>query len=157
MNILRFPTILILASFALVLTACRPSEAPTPNPGDLIPDIVDQTWRLEAYGPEESPEPVIANSSTTLILHSDERGLGGNAGCNQYGGSYLLRAESLLITQIANTEMFCMEPEGIMDQEQKYLSLLVDMIYMRTADGQLILSSPAGNVLIFSLASESNP
>jgi heat shock protein HslJ len=69
--------------------------------------------------------------------------LSGNAGCNQYIGSYTVAGNAIEIGQLGSTMRFCAEPEGTMEQEQAFLAALQsaatfriegDNLEMRTAD-----------------------
>ena len=49
----------------------------------------------------------------------------GSAGCNSYFGEYEVTTNRLSIPgPIAATEMACLEPEGVMEQETLYLAIL---------------------------------
>ncbi|MFC1874420.1 DUF4382 domain-containing protein [Chloroflexota bacterium] len=97
-------------------------QATEPN-GNLI--LEDGTWILQSYGDPANPNAVLEE---TLIFAEFDESTGqvtGNAGANSYFGSYNLEGENLTIPgPIGATEMYRMDPEGVMDQEQEYLSLL---------------------------------
>jgi heat shock protein HslJ len=87
--------------------------------------LEDRTWTLKSYGEPGSPKGVLADTEITVEFVSRENSVKGNAGCNSYFGSYELRRSQLSIPgPMAVTEMFCMEPTGVMDQEQEYLTIL---------------------------------
>jgi len=56
-----------------------------------------------------------------LMLVPGENKLRGFAGCNQFLGRYDVKENSLRFTGMATTRMFC---EGVMEQEQAFLSVL---------------------------------
>jgi heat shock protein HslJ len=61
---------------------------------------------------------------TQITLNFEEASIEGSAGCNTYGGSYTASDDSFRLSGVYATEMACMEPRGIMEQEQAYLSAL---------------------------------
>ena len=97
------------------------------KPGDKI-SLEDTPWKLESYGPSDNLTPVLQGTGVTILFDSDIGEFNGSAGCNQYFGGYEVNGKDLTITTpIGNTEMACIEPEGVMDQEQAYLSILQTM------------------------------
>jgi heat shock protein HslJ len=74
----------------------------------------------------------------------------GSAGCNKYGGSYRATKESLTLSGIYATEMGCMEPEGIMEQERAYLDALETAARYRVESDRLEVYDEAGaQILVF--------
>lgn len=61
---------------------------------------------------------------TKITLNFREASLDGSAGCNTYGGSYTASEDSLRLNGVYATEMGCMEPKGILEQEKAYLDAL---------------------------------
>jgi len=82
-------------------------------------------WVLESYGEKGNPQDVIKGSKITAKFQSEESKITGSGGCNHYFGGYQTGGNKLTIgPYIASTEMACMEPEGVMDQEYQYLRIL---------------------------------
>jgi heat shock protein HslJ len=97
------------------------------------------SWRLASIVDENGTmTPVLAGTSVTLAFDADGR-LGGSAGCNSYGADYTVDGVNLRIEPPIRTEMYCSEPPGLMDQEDRYLAHLVNASSYRvervTADG----------------------
>ncbi len=78
----------------------------------------------------------------------------GNAGCNNYNGSYEVDGDHITIGPLATTRMFCAEPEGLMDQESQYLAALqaattyeikADVLEMFDVDGTRMVSFTAAS------------
>lgn len=86
--------------------------------------LEDTTWILQSYGDPDNLNAVLAGTQITAFFDSAEGQVNGSAGCNSYFGGYGINNSELSILQLANTEMACLDPEGVMDQEQQYLSLL---------------------------------
>ena len=84
----------------------------------------------------------------------DDGELGGVAGCNTFFGGYETDAGSIVIGPIATTMAFCGEPEGTMEQEFAYLTLLGEVDGF-SRDGDSLTLSSGGNVLITYVAGSS--
>jgi heat shock protein HslJ len=73
----------------------------------------------------------------------------GTSGCNSYFGDYEQTGDTLNIPMIGMTEMFCTEPEGIMDQESLYVGILSRANALSTSGTQLRLEASDGAFLVF--------
>ncbi len=80
-------------------------------------------WQLEERASGREMVQVIPGTRITASITADGR-IGGSSGCNLYGGSWTSVGDSFTIGQVYSTEMYCMEPEGVMDQESAYFVLL---------------------------------
>lgn len=129
-----FPILLILFS-CLLSAGCS-----IPGLGPQSPDLTEITWVLVSYingGDTFVPAPLTAE--ITLFFGHDGL-VHGNAGCNEYSGTCRLDGGLITIGPLAATEKYCLSPEGVMDLEQHYLSLLQQTTrYQRDGD-QLVLS-----------------
>lgn len=106
------------------------------------------SWILESYGARDNLKSVLDGTEITVIFNSAEGQIKGSAGCNSYFGSYELSNDNLSIFQISNTEMYCMEPEGVMEQEDQYLKLLRAAESYKVQDGKLQINCVA-QILIY--------
>lgn len=111
--------------------------------------LEDTIWVLESYGDPENLNAVLEDTEITINFISAEVKMEGSAGCNSYFGSYEVEGNQLSIPgPIGATEMYCMEPEGIMEQEQEYLAILQDAESYEIEDDQLQIVS-GDKVLVF--------
>ena len=111
--------------------------------------IEDTVWKLESYGETNDLKTVIQNTEISAEFISSEGTVKGSAGCNSYFGSYEIKGSQLSIRgPIGATEMYCMEPEGVMGQEQEYLSTL-QLAQSYEIDGNELRIYCNGQVLIF--------
>jgi len=106
-------------------------------------------WVLESYGIQGSQQAVIPGTKITATFDSTEGTVSGSTGCNHYSGSYEVDSDVLAISRIAMTEMACLEPEGIMEQEQRYVSALGTSGRYDYQDGELKIFYSPGEVLVF--------
>ncbi|MFC2038344.1 META domain-containing protein [Chloroflexota bacterium] len=96
---------------------------------------------------------MIKGSRVSAEFDGADKQVTGSAGCNHYFGGYTLDDNQISISQIGNTEMACMDPEGVMDQEQEYLRLLGKAESFRIEDENLRVNC-AGGILDFSIAED---
>ena len=111
--------------------------------------LEDTRWVLESYGEPGNLKALIADTEITAEFVSTEETVKGSAGCNSYFGSYELKGSQLsILGPIGATEMYCMEPEGVMDQEQEYLAAL-QLAASYEIDGNELQINCGSQVLIF--------
>ena len=134
---MKYYSIFTLFGMILLLTtACGGGESVSSDPLD------GTSWVLYAY---RKTKPI---TGTTITLEFTERGFRGSAGCNSYSGGYQVRGDNITVSEIASTLMACMEPEGIMEQEQAYLSILRATQTHSITDNNLTIIC-GDNILIF--------
>jgi len=89
----------------------------------MLSAIEDTTWILTSYTGNEGTHQALEDVTVTLILTSEEKRLGGIAGCNSYGAPYEIEGSELVLTDnIIQTLMAC--EDDIMEQEAAYLQAL---------------------------------
>ncbi len=110
--------------------------------------LEDITWILESYGAAESLQTVLAGTEITAIFDSAEGIVSGFAGANSYSAAYQISEDKLSIQAITHTEMYRLDPEGVMEQEQQYLKALQVAESYEIMDGKLRITCGA-EVLIF--------
>jgi len=155
----------VLISFIIVLlVACRPDSG---GDGQALPKepTVAPTKLLEA--PIEAPLPGLENVGWRLVSNTDLKGnrisvlpgteitiefvdgqVKGSAGCNSFFAVYVLDGDLISFSSAGITEMFCMSPQGIMEQEMNYLSALQDTVSYVITDGRLQLINAKGSTLL---------
>jgi heat shock protein HslJ len=89
---------------------------------------------------------VITGTELTADFAEDGQ-LSGSSGCNTYTAPYESGDETISIRPPSTTRKFCGEPEGLMEQENEYLTALQtattyqiegNSLNMRTADGETV-------------------
>jgi heat shock protein HslJ len=108
--------------------------------------IIEGTkWLLSSL----NNKSVLKDSSITLTFADGS--IGGSAGCNTYGSKYTANDAGSLTIQdsIVVTKMFCGKPEGIMQQEQEYLDLLLNVTEYTIRRNNLILKTTDNRELVF--------
>ncbi|HEU17142.1 MAG TPA: META domain-containing protein, partial [Methanolinea sp.] len=72
----------------------------------------------------------------------------GTSGCNLFFAEYEAGERSLDIGAAGMTEMYCLEPVGVMDQEQLFLNLLCSAETFDITDGQLAIQDATGQCIL---------
>lgn len=120
-------------------------------------DLAGTSWTLASLAGENgSMVPVLAGTVVTVEFDA-EGTLGGSAGCNHYGADYTRDGANLSIGPPVRTEMYCSEPPGIMDQEDRYLALLANVTSYRVEGDRLVLTDEADTDLLFFVQAEELP
>ena len=132
-------SIMLLVTMVSGLTACAAAATA----------FEDKHWVLESYGEEGNLQDVLEGTQITAVFDSTERNINGSAGCNSYFAGYKAEDNALTVSDIANTEMYCLEPEGVMEQEQRYLTLLGQAATFAVEDNRLTIFTADNEALIF--------
>jgi heat shock protein HslJ len=135
-------TVLTGATFALaaLLVAC--GAAKTEQPPVASATIAGTEWMLISLSGSDLIE------GTEITLGFTDTSIEGSAGCNTYGGSFTATEDSLRLSDLYWTEMGCMEPEGILDQEMAYLNALSTVASYRRNAGRLELYDEANTQIL---------
>ena len=110
--------------------------------------LEDTTWVLESYGEQGNLQAVLEGTEITATFESAEGQVKGSAGCNSYFGDYQIDKNKLSIPMMAHTEMYCLKPEGVMEQETQYLILLSAAESYDIRGGKLLIIA-GSQVLVF--------
>lgn len=120
----------------------------TKNPGPAAPaPLTGGTWVLKSYI-DYKGEIYTPSAGTTITLQfSDDGKISGNAGCNNYFGTFTQTgANSLVIRDIGSTKMAC--ADQIMVVENSYLGMLPQLNSFYIAGNELFLSDGTGKVTL---------
>jgi heat shock protein HslJ len=153
--------VLGLISIALALGfigggAAYADEPPVPSGGDPAAMLVGKRWMLQQMvGADGSVTPVIPG--TEIIAEFRDGRIMGSAGCNSYGGAYVVReGAAISISDTFSTLMACLRP-GLMEQESAYLAALrgvssfevtADVLSLRSGDGAMLRFVPQPQVTL---------
>lgn len=125
--------IVLLVIGILLLTACGSKD-------DGLEDTVWELLSINGVAPIEGTE---------ITLRFLDGRVQGRSGCNTYGGEYALEGEGVFrIGPIEVTEMGCLNPAGVMEQEANYLLVLQGASQLVQDDDRLTIEG-GGNRLVF--------
>jgi heat shock protein HslJ len=95
------------------------------------------------------PNPVGPMPGTEITATFEDGTVRGSAGCNSYRAVYVLDGPRLTVDDAAVTEKSCVDPLGLMDQEQRYLAILASTTTYAIYGRQLWLVTDDGRTLVF--------
>ena len=98
----------------LLALAALSLSLPAVADGESLATLVGTSWRLAQL----DDEPVAPSVTSTLMISADS--IGGNGGCNTYGGNIADTPTGIDITEVFSTLMAC---DGL-NQEQAFLAAL---------------------------------
>jgi heat shock protein HslJ len=110
--------LIVLLVIVAVLVSTGACSSPQGTSG-----LENKTWKLESYGQEASLNEVLSGTEITVTFEGGKDQVRGSSGANTYSGSYRLNGNTLSILELAWTEMYRMDPPGVMEQEAEYLKL----------------------------------
>jgi heat shock protein HslJ len=110
------------------------------------------TWVLTSLntGRDSISSPVWGAEATAII---EDGVIGGTTGCNHYSGEFTVDGADIEVGELIQTEMYCMEPEGVMEQEQAYLQALSQVATYEITRDRLTFYGAQGDTLLTYVAS----
>ena len=132
-----FAYIPLAGMILLFLAACAGASTGTSDPLD------GTSWELWAFR-KTKPIP-----GTTFTATFEDGQVRGSAGCNSYGGSYQIDGDRIFVGEMVSTEMACLDPEGLMEQESYLLEFLGDAQTFQVDEEQLQIFRSDGEALTF--------
>jgi heat shock protein HslJ len=112
-------------------------------------ELPGSAWAVRGYnngkGENAGVVSVIIGTEMNATFGADGQ-MTGSSGCNNYSAGYKTDGNNIAIGPAIVTQMFCEQPEGVMDQEQQYLAALEmasvytiegDRLQLRTSEGSL--------------------
>ena len=112
-------------------------------------DLAGTNWIVTGFnnGHQGVVSPIL---DTELTLVFDTEGKLSGRVCNSYFGAYETGKGTIKISALGQTEMYCVEPEGIMEQESQFLQALGTAATYRV-DGNSLEMRTAGDEIAVSL------
>lgn len=129
------------------LTSPNPTPPPT-TVGGSSDSILLGVWYLSSLGDPAYPDSPLPDTNISAEF-SPDGSITGGAGCNIYRGSYVSSDDTISVYLMSFTEIGCTEPEGILEQEEKFLFLLSDSETFDIDADALTLTTPSGETLLF--------
>ncbi len=127
-------------ALALVMTVAAACSGTSPRSPE------GPEWTMRSMATDGGLVEAISDVTPTLRL--DGGRASGTAGCNRYTATYTLAGSGLSFGPIAATKMFC-AGDGVMEQEDRYLSLLSTVDGWSIEQGRLILDADGTPTLVF--------
>jgi heat shock protein HslJ len=108
--------------------------------------LVGTSWRATGINNGRQAVQSVVNGTSVTLSFGANGDASGSSGCNHYSGHFEAKGSRISFGQIAVTAMACVDPPGVMEQEQAYLKALAaassvrfegDRLELRTEDGAL--------------------
>ncbi|MEP7041145.1 MAG: META domain-containing protein [Chloroflexota bacterium] len=100
---------------------------------------LDGEWLLQAGTNEGVAIPMVAGSAVTFQV--DGAQVGGSAACNSYGGKIEVSGSSIVVSELIQTEMACLD-NRLMALESAYLDALPRVTTAARSGSSLLLTGP---------------
>lgn len=107
-------------------------------------NLAETEWRLTGYNNGAGGFVSVITGTAVTAKFSDGDMISGNAGCNSYSGAYGVTGTTISIGPLAVTEMYCMEPDGLMAQESAYLTAIGMAESYLVGPGDMVLYNEDG-------------
>ena len=111
-------------------------------------------WVLDAYNDGGGAFINIIAGTLITAEFGNDGSLTGSAGCNTFNTTYQVEGRNITIGPVALTQKECADPQGVMDQEAKYLQALGTAATFRNFGIALNLFDAGGQIAAGYLASE---
>lgn len=135
MNKLKMMTMTMTMTFvlaALALAACSPSPAQ--------PQSIEGEWSLVSFGPVASQVPALPDVETSIEFKEGQ--MGGNVGCNGFGGEYSVEGDTITFGPVVSTMMYC---EAVAEQESGTLAVFHEETTFAFDGNRLTITSADGS------------
>lgn len=130
--------------FILLLSACAGQPDAVPDGGALPGAALEgTTWTLATMA---KSRPLPGSEITAGFMNGQ---MSGSTGCNTYFYEYQTEGRLLLLQGGGVTEMACSQPEGVMEQESRFLDYLNQVETFQLSSDGLQLVTDEGEFLIF--------
>ena len=100
---------------------------------------LDGEWQLRDGTNQGQPIPIVAGSRITLKI--DGTHVGGTAACNSYGGDVQVKGTSIIIGELFQTEMACLD-DRLMASEAAFMAALPRATKVTRNGDNLTLTGP---------------
>lgn len=132
-----------------------------PLPNEAQATLEGSVWSLVAFVDENRAEGVTVSlpQTTSVIIGTEitiafkDEVASGSAGCNRYEAGFTRDQTMVAFGPPAATEKYCQVPQGVMEQEQRYLKLLGSGYFTYQIAGSLLWTqTPDGNALVWTVS-----
>ena len=106
-------------------------------------ELAGTSWKLVSYA------GIIPIEGKAMTANFDADQISGSASCNHYFGGYQIKGDQFSVDGLGWTEMACLDPEGIMEQEQIIMSMLSQAANYLIIGDTLEVKTTNGDILLF--------
>ncbi len=109
--------------------------------------LYDTKWSLKKIYTQQGTEQV--NTKAFIKFNAANLSAGGNGSCNSFGGALYVSKDSISITNIFSTKMYC---DGVQQTEDSFFNQLEKATRYKIKEKMLLLYN--GNTLLLEFVSE---
>ena len=109
----------------------------------------DITWQLRSYKGQAPSEAGFVKKIPIMIINKQEGRVGGHSGCNSFGGDVRFIKNTMIISKVISTKMYC---QGV--PETEFFNFLQQELVYRVENNTLILSGNGIDVMKFEIKVE---
>ena len=106
--------------------------------------LSDSSWQVTGYNNGAEALVSLMTDTTISLQFSATDTVSGRAGCNTFTGTYTSTDGTVTITGLASTQIMCIKPEGIMDQEAQFVAALQKASVYSIENGALVMRDESG-------------
>ncbi len=110
--------------------------------------LAGTTWLVRAYNNGKEAVVSILKGSTVTAAFAKDGAISGLAGCNRYSAGYHVTADKITIGPARTTRKACRDPEGVMEQESRFLAALEAAGVYQIDGERLQLRADNGSLLV---------
>jgi heat shock protein HslJ len=107
--------------------------------------LTNTKWVLTNFT-DNGKNTKVENTRAFIRFDESKQSVGGNGSCNTFGGSYTLTGNSLTVSKVFSTKMFCQDVQKI---EDSFLRLLENASRYEIKGNTLTLYNNQGAILQF--------
>jgi heat shock protein HslJ/uncharacterized protein YgiM (DUF1202 family) len=116
----------------------------------VVNGLTTGRWLLDSYTTPGSGFKTPLPGTEISARFGADGSLSGSAGCNSYTGGFIAFDQTLRTSNLTSSKVLCPDPEGVMEQEGTFLTLLAQASKMRISSGQLeVFDSSDNRILVF--------
>jgi len=138
MRLRQFSYFVLLIGSLLLLSACQ-----TKSMQATTEQLEQFIWQLQSLDGQKT----IDGTKVTLTIRGDK--ITGTGGANRYFAGWVYADSKLTISPVGATKRMMMQPAGVMQQEQRYFTLLQTAQKVEIEGQILILTNNEGRRLEF--------
>ena len=157
--------LLLVGAATLLVVACGgdddaattvPASSTTDAPATTVPSpsmLAGTEWIVDRLSLNGADYPLVVGSPPTIVFPADRLEINGTTGCNNYFGAVAFApGQEISIDQLGMTEMACVDPPELMEQEATFAASLPTIKFYTVMDDGLTMVSGDGSVMISAIS-----
>ncbi|MCU4164538.1 META domain-containing protein [Carboxylicivirga caseinilyticus] len=128
----------------LIITSCKTMQKNTGNASKLF--LEGNKWEMISFKGQSINEAGFTMKTPVITINKAENKIGGNSGCNSFGGSISIKDNSIEFGPLMATKMYC---DGV--PEVEFFNILTGEVNYQLKDKKLTFSKNDITVMEFKL------